>query len=277
VTEAEWLAGSDPLPMIHQVRDRTGSRPDYLFRAACCRRVWQFFTEELSRRCVETAERYAEGHAAAAEVEEVHRRSEAYCQERTEVARQLRSGFAFTHGVSSAAVAAHWACAVGMPDPVCPPAGYITCSAENAVFYRDYRGRDDLRSLTDHWQKARRVRTPMMLLEREAQAKLLRCVFGNPFRPVPTVTPAVRAWKSRKLARLARTAAEKRHLPEGTLDLSRLAALADALEEAGGADRDLLGHLRGPGPHVRGCWAVELLASTRLRGPARVEIAPREI
>jgi hypothetical protein len=43
------------------------------------------------------------------------------------------------------------------------------------------------------------------------------------------------------------------------LDTVRLAVLADALEEAGCADPDLLGHLRGPGPHVRGCWAVDLL------------------
>jgi hypothetical protein len=35
--------------------------------------------------------------------------------------------------------------------------------------------------------------------------------------------------------------------------------LADALEEAGCDSADLLGHLRGPGPHVRGCWAVDLI------------------
>jgi hypothetical protein len=35
--------------------------------------------------------------------------------------------------------------------------------------------------------------------------------------------------------------------------------LADALEEAGCLDDVLLGHLRGGGPHVRGCWAMDLL------------------
>jgi len=38
-----------------------------------------------------------------------------------------------------------------------------------------------------------------------------------------------------------------------------LPVLADALEEAGCTDADLLGHLRGPGPHVRGCWVLDLL------------------
>jgi hypothetical protein len=58
---------------------------------------------------------------------------------------------------------------------------------------------------------------------------------------------------------LAQAAYEQRELPAGTLDLTRLAVLADALEEAGCDQADLLGHLRGPGPHVRGCWAVDLV------------------
>jgi hypothetical protein len=43
------------------------------------------------------------------------------------------------------------------------------------------------------------------------------------------------------------------------LDTGRLAILADALEESGCTDADMLGHFRGPGPHVRGCWVVDLL------------------
>jgi hypothetical protein len=38
-----------------------------------------------------------------------------------------------------------------------------------------------------------------------------------------------------------------------------LPVLADALEDAGCTDAELLGHLRSPGPHVRGCWAVDLV------------------
>ena len=38
-----------------------------------------------------------------------------------------------------------------------------------------------------------------------------------------------------------------------------LPILADALEDAGCADAAILDHCRGPGPHVRGCWAVDLL------------------
>jgi hypothetical protein len=43
------------------------------------------------------------------------------------------------------------------------------------------------------------------------------------------------------------------------LDNARLAVLADALEESGFADTAFLSHLRGPGPHVRGCHVVDAL------------------
>jgi hypothetical protein len=59
---------------------------------------------------------------------------------------------------------------------------------------------------------------------------------------------------------LARAAYDDRILPAGTLDPARLAVLADALEEAG-AGPDFLEHLRGPGPHYRGCWVVDRLVS----------------
>jgi hypothetical protein len=87
------------------------------------------------------------------------------------------------------------------------------------------------------------------------QCGLIRDVFGNPFRRV-TVAPA---WRSADVGRLAEAAYAERSLPAGTLDGQRLAVLADALEEAGCDRAEMLTHLRGPGPHVRGCWAVDLL------------------
>lgn len=39
----------------------------------------------------------------------------------------------------------------------------------------------------------------------------------------------------------------------------RLPTLADALEDAGCVNSDILKHCRGPGPHVRGCWVVDLI------------------
>jgi hypothetical protein len=90
-------------------------------------------------------------------------------------------------------------------------------------------------------------------------ASLIRDVVGNPFRPAPAGTAAWRAWGDGTVVRLARAAYAERPLPEARLEPARLAVLADALEDAGCSDPDLLEHLRGPGPHVRGCWAVDLL------------------
>jgi hypothetical protein len=88
-------------------------------------------------------------------------------------------------------------------------------------------------------------------------AALFREVAGNPFRPV-TLDPNWLACGD-TVSKLAEAAYEERQLPSGHLDPARLAVLADALEEAGCTDADILGHLRSPGPHVRGCWALDLL------------------
>jgi hypothetical protein len=93
--------------------------------------------------------------------------------------------------------------------------------------------------------------------ERAGQGDLARDLFGNPFRP-PHIDPEWLAWHSGTVKQLAEAAYHERLLPAGTLDQTRLAILADALEEAGAAAR-LLEHLRGPGPHWRGCWCVDLL------------------
>jgi hypothetical protein len=85
------------------------------------------------------------------------------------------------------------------------------------------------------------------------KADAIRCIFGNPFRPV-TFDPA---WRTPDVTALATAAYEERILPSGDLDIHRLAVLADALEE-GGASDEVVAHLRSPGPHVRGCWAVDL-------------------
>ncbi len=71
---------------------------------------------------------------------------------------------------------------------------------------------------------------------------------GNPFRPVSVIP----SWLTATVIGMAQAIYDER-------DFDRLPILADALEEAGCADADLLAHLRSPGPHVRGCWALDLI------------------
>jgi hypothetical protein len=111
------------------------------------------------------------------------------------------------------------------------------------------------RVAADHAAQARdplpQARDP---LPEEEQCALFRCVFGNPFRPA-AFDPA---WRTPTVLALAEAAYQERLMPSGELDPQRLAVLADALEEAG-ADASLLAHLRSAGPHVRGCFAVDLV------------------
>ena len=82
----------------------------------------------------------------------------------------------------------------------------------------------------------------------EHEVGLLRDIFGNPFRPA-TMEPA---WITPTVKRLAETIYADRAF-------DRLPILADALEEVGCTNAEILVHCRGPGPHVRGCWVVDLL------------------
>jgi hypothetical protein len=92
--------------------------------------------------------------------------------------------------------------------------------------------------------------------EERAHCDLVRDLFGPlTFRAVHLAP----SWRTPDVMTLARAAYEERSLPQGTLDPVRLALLADALEEAGCTSAEILGHLRSERPHVRGCWAVDLL------------------
>ena len=71
---------------------------------------------------------------------------------------------------------------------------------------------------------------------------LVRCIFGNPFRPV-AFDPR---WRTETAVALATGIYAGRAF-------DRLPILADALEEAGCDNADVLSHCRGPGPHARGC------------------------
>ncbi|OWK43678.1 hypothetical protein FRUB_03277 [Fimbriiglobus ruber] len=80
------------------------------------------------------------------------------------------------------------------------------------------------------------------------QSTLARDIFGNPFRPAP-LDPA---WQTSTVLSLAEGIYADRAF-------DRLPILADALEESGCDNTDLLNHCRSEGPHARGCWAVDLL------------------
>jgi hypothetical protein len=112
------------------------------------------------------------------------------------------------------------------------------------------------------WAADRAIHLMMNLLDEEVvvyekseqvwMASILRCIFGPlPFRPI-TITPAWLSWHDGLLVSMARQMYDSR-------DFTDMPALADALEEAGCDNTDILGHCRSGGEHVRGCWIVDLV------------------
>ena len=77
---------------------------------------------------------------------------------------------------------------------------------------------------------------------------LIRDVFGG--RPRPAAFAP--AWRTSDVLAVARGVYNERAF-------DRLPILADALQDFGCADDELLGHCRDRSPHVRGCWALDLV------------------
>jgi hypothetical protein len=89
---------------------------------------------------------------------------------------------------------------------------------------------------------------PVKAAVHAAQMAVLRDIFRNPFRTI-TFAPE---WRSDTALSLARQMYESR-------EFSAMPILADALQDAGCDSDDVLNHCRGSGPHVRGCWVVDLV------------------
>jgi hypothetical protein len=230
MTEVGWLACKDPKPMLEFLRGKASERKLRLFAVACCRRIEHLITDRRSQSALEFIERLDGEIAAkrrdweACRRKSVQANKDAYVRMMVDKCRDASLAYANYAAQSADATLA--------TDPV---------AAANFTITR-------IGFALSAAIRAQKV-------ERRWQAQLLRDIVGNPFLPV-SLPPA---WLAPVVDALARAAYEERDLPSGEFDLARLTVLADALEEAGCTEQSILDHLRSPGPHVRGCWAVDLI------------------
>jgi hypothetical protein len=250
MTEADWLEWTNPESLMFELEGlarsgavRLSDRRLWLYMAACVRRVWHLLPNEQYREGVLTAERFADCRVDAGEFARI-------AEQVNTLATLEEERGALSEPFGEAWSPACAACAVAFLLTEVPrgwEARTATGWAADAV--ADRRWLDEPEGKL-RWQQAKAQ-------EEAAQAKLLRDIFANPFHR----TTFQATWRTSTVNALALAAYEERHMPSGQFDTVGLGILADALEEAGCDNADLLGHLRGPGPHVRGCWAVDLAAA----------------
>jgi hypothetical protein len=246
MTEAEWLARADPQKMLEYLGDRASERKLRLFAVACCRRLWPHLEDRRSQKVVQASELYADGLATRRQLDRAWQRADDAAQD-----IHLSGGGDVEQSPSQAV-----ACLgldLNVTEGAELAAGTFGAVARGDAYDRIWRAPG--KSNDARWAEDDAVRRSATAEEEGVQSGLLRDIIGNPFRPV-TADPA---WRTPQAVGLAQAAYDHRDLPSGHLDPARLAVLADALEDAGCAAADLLGHLREPGEHVRGCWAVDLL------------------
>ena len=236
MTEKEWLASNEPVPMLEFLRDKitksaAGRRKLRLVACAAVRRFWDVMTDEWDRDAVLVAEDFADGLADKAELLEARTAARDLRRRKGKprsaaLPKPAKRGPSLTWPAQLVAVPAAWEAATWTLRD-CPETAWLLA--------RD-SGPYDTRKAPSH--KA----------ERRWHAGLVREIFGNPFRPVTIDS----AWRTADVVALARGIYDERAF-------ERLPILADALQDTGCDNEDILDHCRGTLPHTRGCWVVDLI------------------
>ncbi len=226
MTEAEWVSTESVVTLRHWLEKhrKKSLRKLRLFGCACCRRLWDHLPDARSRDAIEAAEKYADG--------EIDKKA---------LARARRAA-------TSAARAA--------PEPPHGPglnwndSGLNWAPEDAAQVLVNLSAYDNFVACTARCGAAAANLGIRSSVEEEVeQAKLLRDIFGNPFRLI-TFSPD---WRTDTAVSLARTMYESR-------EFSAMPILADALQDAGCDNDDILSHCRDANQvHVRGCWVVDLV------------------
>lgn len=260
--EKQWLEATDPDILLDFIEGRLSDRKLRLFAYACCRRIWHLIPDARSQQSVLVAENYADGSITEEEIgiqwqlardasNEAERRSEemipSWCDldpvasppPRWEEALDFAAA-ACEHclespskqGAKSAAMCARFAAGTYAASQLPDAPQWL---AEEEYFRM-------------RCTKVRRIESDASAVLGAEQAKLIREVSGNPFRPVAIDD----RWLTSTVVDIAEAIYEERAF-------DRMPILSDALMDAGCDSEEMITHCRGNGPHVRGCWVVDLL------------------
>ncbi|MCI0700982.1 MAG: hypothetical protein L0241_07860 [Planctomycetia bacterium] len=220
MTEAQWLACRTSRKMLAFLQGRLSQRKALLIGCACCRLHWSEITLAEYRSATEILERMADGVASEQEIAEGRR-------------------------VANYALDMHTGTIRGIPRRYKTRAAGCGAWAVREMFGPDHLDAESVDSALAHlWYIGK---SPSVGARRHS--RVVRDICGNPFRPV-AFDPE---WLTSDVLLLARGIYEERAF-------DRMPILADALQDAGCDNDDILNHLRdAKQTHVRGCWAVDLV------------------
>ncbi|HUR55291.1 MAG TPA: hypothetical protein VMZ71_14245, partial [Gemmataceae bacterium] len=219
-----------PRPMLEFLQGKVSDRKLRLFGVACCRRICDSMSQVRSRSLVLVAERFADGLADADELRAAY--EEAFAADND----------IYVNGGNQYASTA----VLGLQQSL--GLECVTGEVFNCITICD----DRLTTACHDEAKFQELLARLETDEWRAQSQLLRDVFGNPFRPVA----AEPSWLTSTVVALAEGIYQERAF-------DRLPILADALQDAGCDNDDVLTHCRSDGLHIRGCWVVDLLTGRK--------------
>jgi hypothetical protein len=230
--------------MLAFIREQGSDRKRRLFGCACCRRTWHLLKDERGRLALDIIERYSDGLANEKELaqavelaKQVHEETAGSAHE----AAEKREDFVMVEQLSDEAEATD--AIVSVAKMYIEAAAIATrCALMPGYAQFSHHGHSEPQAVVEnvyHW-------------EHEQQSILLRDIFGPlHFRSI-FVDPAWLIWNDGIIPRLAQLIYDDRRFEDTPI-------LADALLDAGCHDETLLAHCRTGGPHVRGCWVLDLI------------------
>jgi hypothetical protein len=281
MNEVDWLQAQSPTALLEYVKDTASDRKIRLFGCALYRRRWPRM-RGAAGQLVELAERFADG-----EVKEKRRaRAWARLGNYSKAIGREFDALVVASACDRWKLSEHpYCCWTGrLYWPIGPTArllldvmlwyaqGLVQESSRRAKKIRLAKSRldrirDVLRRSFQRWPHeqwfALQRGTGRILSsdfppvaadcapEERQQAIVVRELFGNPFRPF-VLEPDWLAWNDGTVRRIAQRIYDERLFHDTPI-------LADALEEAGCTNEDVLAHLRRPNTHARGCWALDLV------------------
>lgn len=235
--EEFWNSCSDPIVMLDFLKgkERASDRKLRLFALACGQRMGQPFDEQ-GRQAVQMVEKFADGLATRRELIRARKAISPLSAVgravniAAGVSASVAARAASTTVIDAAAVAGGLA---GVEKAFGGPLGALMLGAD-----REFQ--DGVR------HRYRSARRDAEKTEQEAQCSLIRDLFGPlPFRPVSVEESWLR-WSDGTVSKIAAAIYEEQRFEE-------LPILADALEDAGCDNDEILSHCRSARLHVKGC------------------------